>query len=135
MTQPPPMPAQRPRGGQANPAGPPGALVMPRFAGPDTFARLPRPGDVGAAAGAVPGIPFGSGVSCRPGARFGPAAGLDGAQVVEVAPAYDHAELTALAAANVVYELLGLLALTAGGAPPVPSGPPTAARRPEAGHA
>ena len=66
--------------------------------------------------------------------------GLDGAQVVggdvvEVAPAYDHAELTALAAANVVYELLGLLALTAGGAPPVPSGPPTAARRPAGGPA
>jgi agmatinase len=39
-------------------------------------------------------------------------AGLDivGADVVEVAPAYDHAEITALAAANIVYELLGLLA-------------------------
>lgn len=33
-----------------------------------------------------------------------------GADVVEVAPAYDHAELTALAAANVVYEYLGLFA-------------------------
>lgn len=66
--------------------------------------------------------------------------GLDGAQVVggdvvEVAPAYDHAELTALAAANVVYELLGLLALTAGAPPPAPPGPPAAARRPEAGPA
>ena len=30
-----------------------------------------------------------------------------GADVVEVAPAYDHAEITAIAAANVVYELLG----------------------------
>lgn len=41
--------------------------------------------------------------------------GLDGlrvvgADVVEVSPAYDHAELTALAAANVVYELLGVFA-------------------------
>jgi agmatinase len=36
-----------------------------------------------------------------------------GADVVEVSPAYDHAELTALAAANVVYELLGLFALRA----------------------
>jgi agmatinase len=41
--------------------------------------------------------------------------GLDGlaivgADVVEVAPAYDHAELTAMAAANVVYEVLGLMA-------------------------
>jgi agmatinase len=39
---------------------------------------------------------------------------LAGADVVEVAPAYDHAELTSLAAANVVYELLGLFALQAG---------------------
>jgi agmatinase len=38
--------------------------------------------------------------------------GLDvvGADVVEVAPAYDHAELTALAAAGMAYEMLGLLA-------------------------
>ncbi|MBF8289502.1 MAG: agmatinase, partial [Chloroflexi bacterium] len=38
--------------------------------------------------------------------------GLDfvGGDVVEVAPAYDHAELTALAAANVAYEYLGLFA-------------------------
>ncbi len=34
-----------------------------------------------------------------------------GADVVEVAPAYDHGEITAIAAANVVYELLGLAAL------------------------
>ncbi len=33
-----------------------------------------------------------------------------GADVVEVAPAYDHAELTTVAASNVVYELLALLA-------------------------
>jgi agmatinase len=36
---------------------------------------------------------------------------LVGADVVEVAPAYDHAELTTIAAANLVYELLGLMAL------------------------
>jgi agmatinase len=36
---------------------------------------------------------------------------LVGADIVEVAPAYDHAELTSLAAANVAYELLGLFAL------------------------
>ena len=41
---------------------------------------------------------------------------LVGGDVVEVAPAYDHAELTTIAAANVVYELLGLMALdTTGG--------------------
>jgi agmatinase len=35
---------------------------------------------------------------------------LVGADVVEVAPAYDHAELTTIAAANTVYELISLLA-------------------------
>ena len=33
-----------------------------------------------------------------------------GADVVEVAPAYDHAEATTLAAATVVYDLIGLMA-------------------------
>jgi agmatinase len=32
------------------------------------------------------------------------------ADVVEVAPAYDHAEITAIAAAHVAYELIGLYA-------------------------
>ena len=41
---------------------------------------------------------------------------LVGADVVEVAPAYDHAELTTVAAANVVYELLALCARTKAGA-------------------
>jgi agmatinase len=35
---------------------------------------------------------------------------IAGADVVEVSPAYDHAEITALAAAQVAYELLALLA-------------------------
>ena len=39
-----------------------------------------------------------------------PIAGVD---VVEVAPPYDHAELTALAAANLAYECLALFALSA----------------------
>ncbi|GAA4772671.1 agmatinase [Citricoccus nitrophenolicus] len=34
---------------------------------------------------------------------------LVGADVVEVAPAYDHAELTGIAAAHVAYDLIGLL--------------------------
>jgi agmatinase len=54
------------------PVGPPDARVVPRYAGPDTFARLPRLEDVGTAAVAVAGVPFDSGVSYRPGARFGP---------------------------------------------------------------
>ena len=35
---------------------------------------------------------------------------LVGADVVEVAPAYDHAELTTVAAAHICYELLALIA-------------------------
>lgn len=54
--------------------GAPDGRVVPRFAGPDTFARLPRLADLGAAAVAILGVPFDAGVSYRPGARFGPAA-------------------------------------------------------------
>jgi agmatinase len=36
-----------------------------------------------------------------------------GADIVEVSPQYDHAEITAVAAANVVYELLSAMALKA----------------------
>jgi agmatinase len=35
---------------------------------------------------------------------------LVGADVVEVAPAYDHAEVTGIAASHVIYELLSALA-------------------------
>jgi len=56
------------------PQGPPDARVVPRFAGPETFARLPRLSDLGRAAVAVLGAPFDGGVSYRPGARFGPGA-------------------------------------------------------------
>ena len=44
----------------------------PRFAGPATFALLPRLEDVPRADVAVLGIPFDAGTSYRPGARFGP---------------------------------------------------------------
>lgn len=54
------------------PVGPPVATEVPRFAGPGTFARLPRLDEVPHAEVAVLGIPFDSGVSYRPGARFGP---------------------------------------------------------------
>jgi arginase family enzyme len=36
---------------------------------------------------------------------------LAGADVVEVSPAYDHAEMTAVAAAHVYFELLALMLL------------------------
>lgn len=54
------------------PIGPVDASVVPRFAGIATFARLPRLDQVERADIAVVGIPFDSGVSYRPGARFGP---------------------------------------------------------------
>jgi len=54
--------------------GPPDARQVPRFAGPDTFARLPRLDDVGEAGVAILGVPFDAGTSYRPGARFGPGA-------------------------------------------------------------
>ena len=77
---------------------------------------------------AVVGVPFDSGTSYRPGTGTPEAGGLTsrerlgilrglaglrlvGADVVEVAPAYDHAEVTTVAAAHVCYELLGLMAL------------------------
>ena len=59
--------------GAGSPVGPPDAREVPRFAGPDTFARLPTLRQVGRAAVAIAGVPFDSGVSYRPGARFGPA--------------------------------------------------------------
>jgi agmatinase len=48
------------------------ATVVPRFAGPPTFARLPRIDEVSDVDVAVVGVPFDTGVSYRPGARFGP---------------------------------------------------------------
>jgi agmatinase len=45
---------------------------VPRYAGPPTFARLPRIDEVERADVGVLGVPFDSGVSYRPGARFGP---------------------------------------------------------------
>ncbi|PZG44604.1 agmatinase [Spongiactinospora gelatinilytica] len=56
------------------PRGPVDSSRVPRFAGPATFARLPRLDEVGRADIAVVGVPFDTGVSYRPGARFGPAA-------------------------------------------------------------
>ena len=53
------------------PRGPVDSSRIPRYAGPATFARLPRLDEVGRADVAVVGVPFDSGVSYRPGARFG----------------------------------------------------------------
>ena len=59
---------------EPGPRGPLDPLVVPRFAGPSTFARLPRIDEVEHADVGVTGIPFDSGVTYRPGARFGPIA-------------------------------------------------------------
>ncbi|WP_433555872.1 agmatinase [Pseudonocardia xinjiangensis] len=52
--------------------GPIDASLTPRYTGPATFALLPRLGEVTSADVAVLGVPFDTGVSYRPGARFGP---------------------------------------------------------------
>lgn len=54
------------------PIGPRDSSQTPRYAGPATFALLPTLDDVGHADIAVAGVPFDTGVSYRPGARFGP---------------------------------------------------------------
>ncbi|MQA96105.1 MAG: agmatinase [Streptosporangiales bacterium] len=56
------------------PVGPVDSTRVPRFAGPATFARLPRRDQVERCGIAVVGVPFDTGVSYRPGARFGPEA-------------------------------------------------------------
>ena len=51
--------------------GPVDAALVPRYAGPATYARLPRLDQVEHADVSVVGVPFDTGVSFRPGARFG----------------------------------------------------------------
>jgi agmatinase len=58
----------------ADPVGPVDATTVPRFAGLATFARLPLLDSVGRCDVAVAGVPFDSGTTFRPGARFGPSA-------------------------------------------------------------
>lgn len=62
--------------------GPINGLKVPRFAGLTTFARLPRREDVPDYDIAVVGVPFDSGVSYRPGARFGPSAIREGSRLL-----------------------------------------------------
>ena len=62
--------------------GPVDSLAVPRFAGHTTFARLPRREDVEDYQVAVVGVPFDSGVTYRPGARFGPSAIRQGSRLL-----------------------------------------------------
>lgn len=55
-----------------SPIGPLDPTVIPRYSGETTFARLPRFADVADADILIWGVPFDSGVTYRPGARFGP---------------------------------------------------------------
>lgn len=56
------------------PIGPTDSLTQPRYSGAATFARLPRIDEVADAEIKIVGVPFDSGVTYRPGARFGPSA-------------------------------------------------------------
>ena len=56
------------------PVQPVSGTVVPRYAGPSTFARLPELRDVPRCDVAILGVPFDAGTSYRPGARFGPQA-------------------------------------------------------------
>src|SRR5215472_15328366 len=73
------MTEQPPRIVAGGNVGPVDATVLPRFAGPATFARLPSIDEIGVTGAAsavdvaVLGVPFDGGVTYRPGARFGPA--------------------------------------------------------------
>ena len=62
--------------------GPVDGLAIPRFAGPPTFARLPRLDEVTRCDLAIVGVPFDSGTTYRPGARFGPAAIRQGSKLL-----------------------------------------------------
>jgi agmatinase len=52
--------------------GPVDATKVPRYAGQATFAKLPAIGETSRADVAIVGVPFDTGVTYRPGARFGP---------------------------------------------------------------
>ncbi len=54
------------------PIQPVSGTIVPRYAGPSTFARLPELRDVEECDVAILGVPFDAGTSYRPGARFGP---------------------------------------------------------------
>jgi len=62
--------------------GPVDATRTPRFAGPPTFALLPRRDEVDQCDVAVVGVPFDSGTTYRPGARFGPSAVRQGSRLL-----------------------------------------------------
>ncbi|MEW2304972.1 agmatinase [Streptomyces sp. NPDC006655] len=82
------------------PRGPVDSSRVPRYAGPATFARLPRLDEVERADVAVVGVPFDTGVSYRPGARFAPAAVREASRLLR--PYHPALDVSPFAAAQVV---------------------------------
>jgi agmatinase len=77
-------------GGGDRPLGPIDPLKVPRFAGFATYARLPRLEDVTACDVAILGVPFDTGTTYRPGARFGPRGIREGSRLLRsLHPALD----------------------------------------------
>jgi len=76
--------------------------VVPRFAGPATFARLPETRDVPRCDVAILGVPFDAGTSYRPGARFGPQAIRQASRHLRTRyhPAYDSEPFVELQVAD-----------------------------------
>ena len=74
----------------------------PAIAGASTFVRLPELRDVERTDVAILGIPFDSGVSYRPGARFGPSAVRQASRLLrpQFHPAYDMEPLAELQAVD-----------------------------------
>ncbi|RAG85485.1 agmatinase [Streptacidiphilus pinicola] len=83
-----------------DPIGPVDSSRIPRFAGPATFARLPRLDQVERADVAVVGVPFDTGVSYRPGARFAPAAVREASRLLR--PYHPGLDVSPFAAQQVV---------------------------------
>lgn len=76
------------------------AQAVPRYAGLATFARLPQRHEVADHDIAVVGVPFDSGVTYRPGARFGPAAIRQASRLLK--PYHPALDISPFAQAQVV---------------------------------
>jgi len=85
------------------PVQPVSGKIVPRYAGPSTFARLPELRDVKHCDIAILGIPFDSGTSYRPGARFGPQAIRQASRHLRTQyhPAYDTEPFAELQVADI----------------------------------
>jgi len=103
----PPQPSGSPAASAPRRTALPDARITPRFAGLTSFCRYPRLQDVAAPGLPVDwilyGVPFDTGVTFRPGARFGPRAIRDASQYVKpyhIEHDVDVAQLLSLADAG-----------------------------------